>query len=237
MSKILVLDKGHGGTNSSGVYDPGACGNCLQEADLVDDICNRIAAKLEPYDVQVEFAPRSDSLTARAQYANDLGADYFCSVHINGGCGTGFESYVYTDASEASKTARSIIHDEIAGWLAKQGIVDRGKKAADFTVLAKTTMPAVLLENLFIDTAADAAKLADPDFRDGLANAIAYGLVMAMGLQKKVVSVPEQWKLDIISEAKNAGLITEDHDPDETAPNWLVLKVALTLLKLFNIRK
>ncbi|MDF9407005.1 MAG: hypothetical protein A4E52_01361 [Pelotomaculum sp. PtaB.Bin013] len=41
----------------------------------------------------------------------------------------------------------------------------------------------------------------------------------------------EQWKLDIIKEAKQAGLITVDHDPDETAPKWFVLKVLLNALK------
>lgn len=43
---------------------------------------------------------------------------------------------------------------------------------------------------------------------------------------------PEKWKLDIISEAKNKGLITSDHDPDEPASKWFVLAVALNLLKV-----
>lgn len=41
----------------------------------------------------------------------------------------------------------------------------------------------------------------------------------------------EQWKLDIIEEAKQAGLISNDHDPDENAPKWFVLKVLLNALK------
>jgi len=41
--------------------------------------------------------------------------------------------------------------------------------------------------------------------------------------------VAEQWKLDIIERAKKAGLITEDHDPDEVATKWFVLAVALNL--------
>ncbi len=39
--------------------------------------------------------------------------------------------------------------------------------------------------------------------------------------------VAEQWKLDIIERAKKAGLITEDHDPDEPATKWFVLAVFL----------
>lgn len=41
----------------------------------------------------------------------------------------------------------------------------------------------------------------------------------------------EQWKLDIIKNAKAAGIITDDHDPDEKATKWFVLAVALNLLK------
>ncbi|OPY64066.1 MAG: Sporulation-specific N-acetylmuramoyl-L-alanine amidase [Pelotomaculum sp. PtaU1.Bin065] len=179
---ILVLDKGHGGK------DPGACGNGLEEANLTDDICNRIAAKLVPYDVQVEFAPRSSSLNERAAFANGLNADYFCSIHINAGGGTGFESYVHTGAGDDTERIRTILHSTIySGFLAGQGVVDRGKKRANFAVLRETNMPAVLLENLFIDTATDAAKLKDSAFLDGLANEIAYGLVVALGLQKKTV--------------------------------------------------
>lgn len=42
----------------------------------------------------------------------------------------------------------------------------------------------------------------------------------------------EQWKLDIIARAKAAGLITSDHNPDESATKWFVLSVALNLLKV-----
>ena len=42
--------------------------------------------------------------------------------------------------------------------------------------------------------------------------------------------VAEQWKLDIIERAKKAGLITEDHNPDEPATKWFVLAVLLNYL-------
>lgn len=186
MSKLIVFDKGHGGIDSSGTYDPGACGYGLKEADLVDDICNRTVNKLVNYDVQVRITPRSDSLSERADFANNLNADYFCSMHINAGGGTGFESYIYTDASTESERIRTVLHDAIYnGFLASQGVVDRGKKSANFAVLRLTDMPAVLLEILFIDTAEDAAKLADSVFLDGLANEMAYSLAMVLGLTRK----------------------------------------------------
>ena len=42
----------------------------------------------------------------------------------------------------------------------------------------------------------------------------------------------EEWKAKIIQEAKAAGLIKDDHHPDEPAPKWFVLTVALNALKL-----
>lgn len=47
--------------------------------------------------------------------------------------------------------------------------------------------------------------------------------------------VPEQWKMDIMAEAKKEGLITEGHNPDDVATKWFVLAVCLNLLK--KIRK
>jgi len=180
---ILVFDEGHGGN------DPGACSNGLQEAPLTSDIAHRVAVKLEPYDVKIEFAPRSDNLNERAAFANNLGADYFVSYHINAGGGTGFESYVYTGADDDTERIRAILHNTIyGGYLAGQGVVDRGKKRANFAVLRETYMPAVLLENLFIDTAKDAARLSDPAFLNGLANEIAYGLVVALNIPRKQVA-------------------------------------------------
>ena len=44
--------------------------------------------------------------------------------------------------------------------------------------------------------------------------------------------MPEQWKIDIIEQAKAAGLITSDHDPEETVEFWELLAVCLNVLKV-----
>jgi len=44
----------------------------------------------------------------------------------------------------------------------------------------------------------------------------------------------EDWKAKILQEAKAAGLIKDDHQPDELAPKWFVLTVALNALKLIK---
>lgn len=43
--------------------------------------------------------------------------------------------------------------------------------------------------------------------------------------------VAEPWKEKIINDALQAGLITERHNPDDTATKWFVLAVCLNLLK------
>lgn len=182
MGKIICLSAGHGDA------DPGAIGNGLQESDLTGDIVGRVATKLSAYDATVVIVPRTDSLAARADYANNAGADLYLSIHCNAGGGTGFESYIwkfdYLDGTLADEY-QAIIHGAVMGYLAPLGVADRGMKSANFDVLRLTDMPAVLLENLFVDNAWDAAKLADPAFRDGLANEIAWGIVRALSLQKK----------------------------------------------------
>ena len=40
----------------------------------------------------------------------------------------------------------------------------------------------------------------------------------------------QEWKNSLLQEARAAGLIQEDHDPDEPAPKWFVLAVALQVL-------
>lgn len=179
MGKIIALDKGHGGT------DPGAVGHGLREADLVDDIGGRVAVKLSAYDCTVLEVPRHDDLGARARFANDNGADLFLSLHINAGGGTGFESYIHPNAGAGTQAIQATIHSAVMSYLEPLEVVNRGRKTANFQALRETNMPAVLLENLFIDHPWDAAKLADPAFRDGLANEIAYGVVRALNLQKK----------------------------------------------------
>ncbi|NLV22520.1 MAG: hypothetical protein GXY49_11115 [Syntrophomonadaceae bacterium] len=45
----------------------------------------------------------------------------------------------------------------------------------------------------------------------------------------------EEWKNEIILEARRIGLILEEHQPDEPAHKWFVLAVAMHLLELIKI--
>jgi N-acetyl-anhydromuramyl-L-alanine amidase AmpD len=40
----------------------------------------------------------------------------------------------------------------------------------------------------------------------------------------------DDWKVKIVQQARAAGLIKDEHHPDETAPKWFVLRVALNVV-------
>ena len=188
---LIVIDPGHGGK------DPGAVGNGLQEKQLNWTVANLVKDKLAKYDVKVIISqpsctnPNSNKNTELSGPVNEairLGADYYLSIHTNAGGGTGFESFVHNGASRATDLMRNIIHDNTSPVFTKNNMPDRGKKRANFYVLRKMQekgIPAMLIENGFIDTKKDADKLKDSAFLNKLANEIAYGMVLAFNLEKK----------------------------------------------------
>lgn len=180
MTKIFI-DPGHGGS------DPGAVANGLKEKNLVLTISRQISDMLlsEYQGVEVQMSRDSDiylSLSERAQAANAWGADYFVSVHINAGGGTGFETFIHDSRPSKSVAYQNVVHPAI---LAKMNVRDRGKKAANYAVLRLTKMPAILTENLFIDNLSDVKLLKDPVFLQQIAKGHVEGIVKAFGLKRK----------------------------------------------------
>ena len=132
---------------------------------------------LANYQTDVLMTRTSDttvSLANRTSLANSRNADYFCSIHINAGGGTGWESYIYNGTvSQKTIDARNTLHNTVMSAIGgKYGVRDRGKKRANFHVLRETAMPAVLLENLFIDHSSDLNLLNSATFINDLSKAI-----------------------------------------------------------------
>jgi N-acetylmuramoyl-L-alanine amidase len=181
MTKIFI-DPGHGGS------DPGAVGNGLQEKNLTLTISHHIRDILvnEYSGVEVKMSRDSDvfiGLSQRTNMANTWRADYFLSVHINAGGGTGFESFIHTTRTTGSIRAQDIIHPAIINAI---DVTDRGEKTANFAVIRETNMPAILTENLFIDNSKDASLLRDSNFLQRVARGHATGIAKAFNLQRKV---------------------------------------------------
>ncbi|GIN87646.1 hypothetical protein J6TS2_40320 [Heyndrickxia sporothermodurans] len=177
----LFLDPGHGGS------DPGAIGNGLQEKDVTLSISTKIRDILlnEYNDVSILMSRTGDtfpSLSDRTNAANAWGANYFLSIHINAGGGTGFESYVYPGVGAPTTTYQTAIHDEV---MKVNQLSDRGKKQSNLHVLRESNMPALLTENGFIDNANDAAKMKNATWIESVARGHVNGLATAFNLQKK----------------------------------------------------
>jgi len=186
MRKIIVIDEGH---SEGGKPDPGASGNNLVESDLTGQIGDTVKRQLSGHEAEVLFTPRG-TLSERAAFANQVGAALFVSLHVNAGGGTGYESHIYTHPSEQAAKIGEAVHKVMAAYYVGAGFKDRGLKRSNFAVLRETKMPAVLLENLFIDSVKDAEFLKVNIHAIG--NEIAYALVVALELQAKPLEVAKQ---------------------------------------------
>ncbi|NTW04523.1 MAG: N-acetylmuramoyl-L-alanine amidase, partial [Peptococcaceae bacterium] len=170
---LIVIDPGHGGK------DPGAVAMGVTEKAITWDLAQRIKKKLTGYKAQVEiFQPSAinpnstaqDELYKPPQYAIDVKADYFLSLHINAGKGQGFETFVYKENSKAD-VHRKVIHKQVMDFLDNYNIHDRGQKFGNLYVLRKTSeagIPSVLIECLFIDNERERKLLQNETFLNNL---------------------------------------------------------------------
>ena len=182
----LYLDPGHGGS------DAGAVGNGIMEKDVTLSIASQIRKILESeyQDVSIRMSRTGDSfrsLSQRTKDANSWGANYFMSIHINAGGGTGFETFVHRGSGKPVTTYQNYIHDEILKVI---GLRDRGKKQANFHVLRESRMPAILTECGFIDSTSDSAKMKEPNWIHDVARAHVIGLEKSFSLRKKNNNTP-----------------------------------------------
>jgi N-acetylmuramoyl-L-alanine amidase len=105
------------------------------------------------------------------------------SVHVNSatnananGSSTWF--YAPTGNDKYNRASCRLLAECIQqGMLASGGLSDYGVREANFAVLRASEMPAVLVEVAFLSNEGDAVKLADPRFRELLAEGIVNGIV------------------------------------------------------------
>jgi MYXO-CTERM domain-containing protein len=159
----IVIDPGHGGT------DPGGVGNGLQEKNIVLDVSARFKALLDADTANtsgggswVALRTRTTdvfvSLSARAAFSNDQGADRFMSIHANAfsdPAAHGTETFSFAEGTTGAALRNLVQSEMIAAW----GLTNRGNKVANFAVLRDTAAPAILHELAFITNATDVLKL------------------------------------------------------------------------------
>lgn len=169
---LVVLDAGHGGAN------PGAVYNGRQEKDDTLALTLAVGRVLEENGVDVYYTRTSDiyeSPYQKAMEGNEVGADYFVSIHRNSSPYpnqyTGIETLVYNRFGRAAELAYNI-----NSQLEQVGFVNQGvNERPGLVVLNATQMPAVLVEVGFINTDAD-NELFDARFQN-IAEAIARGIL------------------------------------------------------------
>ena len=124
---------------------------------------------------------KNADLRNRAQMANELGANYFISIHTNSSENTaasGVEAYVYRLSGASERLARSIV-DSVSDEL---GSINRGVMQANFAVLRRTNMPATLVELGYLTNSTEALNLNSPAWQKAVARAIFNGIVSDIGL-------------------------------------------------------
>ncbi|WII39208.1 N-acetylmuramoyl-L-alanine amidase [Paenibacillus thiaminolyticus] len=190
-AKKVLWDGGHGGK------DPGSSGNGVVEKDIALQVAKEAAKRLErDYEgVKCLLSRSSDvylTLKERTDKANAAGAHLFISIHCNAGGGAGgFESFTYIGTKDAATAAfQEVLHTEIMKRLKPFGVRDRGQKKKDLHVCRESRMPAVLTENLFVDVAADAARLKRPEVIEAIVAGHVAGVARFLKLQPKKAQQP-----------------------------------------------
>ena len=183
--KTVCLDPGHGPGCVNGAPD-----GSYKEFEFAWDISWRMEAHLKRCGVRVVVTREEagyPSLAERAACSDRAGADLFLSLHSNASGGGGWSQprglLAYTSAAgedaPRNRAARAIL-----ARLAEEGIALRGAGLAHnaYTVLVRTSAPAVLMEYGFHTSREDVADLKRPAYRARLALATARGVCDFLGI-------------------------------------------------------
>lgn len=180
-NKVVVIDPGHGGP------DYGNVSHRLAESIVADDLARRIQGRLAAIGTQALLTrPKTFELdeeideVARATFANETGADLVVSLHTDiepTGLGRGVSTYFYGHTNDHSVLGRrfaELVQSEI---VARTDLVDCRAHGKTWDLLRVTRMPAVRIEFGYLSNDQDAQRLADADFRDAVAEAVATAVV------------------------------------------------------------
>ena len=202
---LVVLDPGHGGA------DPGASGHFRTvEKSIALDIARRVRRKLRQTGIDVHLTRDRDhalSLPNRIVRARARGAHLFVSIHLNASRNRnaqGVETYVlpargYPSTSNGSVSDRPYPGNKFdalntllacyvqKGLLTTTGATDRGVRRARFSVLRNASFPAVLVECGFLSNRTEADRLRVKDYRDSVAEGIAFGIQTYAGRAMRTI--------------------------------------------------
>lgn len=171
----VVLDPGHGGK------DPGAVVDGIMEKDINLAIALLVQDNLAGREGVVVSMTRDQdtypTLTQRAEYANELDADLFVSIHANAleddTTYAGVMTFYHPDKPDSKNLAR-LIQTSV---LETTNAIDRGIRSENYVVITETDMPAALVETGFMTCPEELSLLVDPGYQAKLAEGIAAGIL------------------------------------------------------------
>lgn len=184
--KIIVVDAGHGG------IDPGANRSDILEKEINLAVALQLKDALKQYgakviltrDTDVELSKLCDNEKVRGRYRRDLNArlemieesdaDLFVSIHANASPKSqrrGIECY-YSAQSEHGKMLALAIQSQ----LSTIALVSQNAKSADYFVLRRNKIPAILIEVGYITNPEERVTLQSPAYQRKLAEVISCGI-------------------------------------------------------------
>jgi N-acetylmuramoyl-L-alanine amidase len=178
--RTIVLDPGHGGS------DDGVTGNGLLESEITFDLASRIEGRLGALGVTTYLTRSADANPTdaeRASFANDVGAQAVVSLHhdaLASPTAGGVACFFY-GSSTPGRAAGSAVGERLAELIVREvasrtDLVDCRAHPKTWELLRLTRMPAVRLEAGYVSSPSDAARLANSEFRDALAEAVVAAL-------------------------------------------------------------
>jgi len=172
--KVVVLDPSHGGDGM------GVRGNGLLEADITYDVARRVEGRLGASGVTAvltrgrEAVPDLASRVALTETVRaDLVVGFHCEAHESPAA-AGFATYYWGGRRVGQRSAvghrlATLIQREV---IARTDLQDDRTHPCSFDIVRMTKMPVVLVGLGYLTNPHDAERLAEPAFRDTIADAV-----------------------------------------------------------------
>lgn len=228
---LLALDAGHGihtvGRRCSKAFDPQE----HREWWLNDRVARYVQERAAQYegfrvlrvdDVTGEIDVK---LAERSLRANEAAADFFLSLHhnggIGGGSGGGLVAYSYPNSATGA-VWRDALYDAVLAAGKLRGNRASPKATANYAVLRQTNMPAVLVEHGFMDSSTDVPVILSEAYAKACGYAEADCIAKRFGLRqtqapqppaeqpKPSAAPPSPWAAEAAAWAVAQGLFAGD---------------------------
>ncbi|MCO6543885.1 MAG: N-acetylmuramoyl-L-alanine amidase [Lactobacillus sp.] len=170
----IVIDPGHGGSDTGAL----TTNQKHYEKTYTLDTAQRLQKQLQQAGANVILTRKGDSdmdLASRARLANKLNADVFISLHFDSTSdksqATGVTTYYYSEKKDqplAQNIQRQFKH---------LALPSRGTRFGDFEVTRENEQPAILIEGGYLNNKKDYKQIANPAYRQKLADCILQGLM------------------------------------------------------------